>query len=147
MSKFDVSNISVSGEYVDFQTGHFDDFEQFKIDRQELKSLGKSKLTLLVCLYQLRQVTVILLSLGEMLGREKQSKPSLSDLKSKNQALNLAQVIFNDLKSAWIKKNCVPKLINRLQRFNLLFLSVTRFSDLCDKKNILDKNKDTKSFT
>ena len=100
MSKFDVSNISVSGEYVDFQTGHFDDFEQFKIDRQELKSLGKSKLTLLVCLYQLRQVTVILLSLGEMLGREKQSKPSLSDLKSKNQALNLAQVIFNDLKSA-----------------------------------------------
>ena len=35
--------------------------------------------------------------------------------------------------------------INRLQRFNLLFLALTHFSDFCDK--IKYKNKDTKSIT
>ena len=30
-SKSDISGFSMSGD-IDFQTGHFDDFEQFKID-------------------------------------------------------------------------------------------------------------------
>ena len=31
-------------------------------------------------------------------------------------------------------KNWVPQLINRHQRLNLLFLSVARFFELCEKK-------------
>ena len=33
MSKFDVSRFSLTGD-IDFQTGHFSDFEQFKINIQ-----------------------------------------------------------------------------------------------------------------
>ena len=40
---------------------------------------------------------------------------------------------FSMTQSAGIK-NWVPHYINRLQGFSVLFLSVTRFSDLCDNK-------------
>ena len=55
-----------------------------------------------------------------MLGHKKQSKPSPFDKKSKNNASD-QQKSFSVIQ--W----------DRLQKFNLLFLSVTLFSDLCDK--------------
>ena len=80
LSKSDVSSFSMTR---DFQTGNFAAFKQFKIDshfanfRQlkvdpncsSLLTLGRS---------------VILLTLGKTLGREKQSKPSPFDKKIKN---------------------------------------------------------------
>ena len=58
----------------------------------------------------------------------KKSKPSPFDKKLKNHT-----------KDQWLSQwesrtGWVSQLINRLQRFNLLFLSVTCFSDLSDKK-------------
>ena len=61
-----------------------------------------------------------------------QSKPSPFDKNFKNHVKDLTQVIFNDSISG-NQYNLVLQLLNRLQRFNLLFLSVTRFSDLRDK--------------
>ena len=41
LSEFDVSSFSYDWRYVDFQTGHFADFKQFKIDTHFL-NLGTS---------------------------------------------------------------------------------------------------------
>ena len=49
--------------YAHFQTSHFADFEQFKVDSY-FANFGQVKLTLFV-LYDFVQVTVILLSLGK----------------------------------------------------------------------------------
>ena len=57
-------------------------------------TFDKSNLTLLVYFYKLWQVKIILLSLGKTVGREKQSKLSQFHKNFKNQARNLAQVIF-----------------------------------------------------
>ena len=81
---------------------------------------------------KLGMATIILLTLGKTLDQEKQSKPSPFDKKFKNQAVDLAKVIFNDSVSCKIK-NWVPQLINSLQVFNLLLLSITHFTDLCNK--------------
>ena len=68
---------------IDFQTGHFADFEHFKID-SSLTDFGKvnidptgSFLLLWGCLSNFTE-------LGKMLGREKQSKYSPFDKKFKN---------------------------------------------------------------
>ena len=53
---------------------------------------------------------------------------------------------FSMIQSVGIK-NWVPQLIIRLQRFNILFLFVQVFLICATKKNMLDKNKDTKCFT
>ena len=53
MSKFDVSSFSVTGDiyiYIYFQTSHFADFEEFKVDIN-LLTLGKFKLTLFSTFY------------------------------------------------------------------------------------------------
>ena len=52
LSEFDVSSFSYDWRYVDFQTGHFADFKQFKIDIHFL-NLGASKWILLVLFYLL----------------------------------------------------------------------------------------------
>ena len=61
----------MTGDHVDFQTGHFADFGQVKFD---------SSCLLLLTL----GMSVILQSLGKMLGCKKQSKPSPFDKKVKN---------------------------------------------------------------
>ena len=121
--------------YVDFQTGHFADFGHFKID-SHLVVFGQVKIDPTFSFLLTLGRSVILLSLGKMLGLKKQSKLSPFNKKCKNHPLGLAQVIFNDLISLNQELGSpVNKLdlINRLQRFNLLFLSVTCFSDLCNK--------------
>ena len=51
MSKFDVSSFSVTGDIcIYFQTSHFADFEEFKVDIN-LLTLGKFKLTLFSTFY------------------------------------------------------------------------------------------------
>ena len=82
----------------DFQTDNFADFVLFKIyshfaDFQQVKI--DPNLTLNWPLLVLDR-SVTLLTLGRTLGREKRSKPSPFDKKFKNQAQDLAQVIFND---------------------------------------------------
>ena len=52
LSEFDVFSFSYDWRYVDFQTGHFADFKQFKIDIHFL-NLGASKWILLVLFYLL----------------------------------------------------------------------------------------------
>ena len=52
LSEFDVSSFSYDWRYLDFQTGHFADFKQFKIDTHFL-NLGTSKWTLLILFYLL----------------------------------------------------------------------------------------------
>ena len=52
LSEFDVFSFSYDWRYVDFQTGHFADFKQFKIDTHFL-NLGVSKWTLLILFYLL----------------------------------------------------------------------------------------------
>ena len=52
LSEFDVSSFSYDWRYLDFQTGHFADFKQFKIDTHFL-NLGVSKWTLLILFYLL----------------------------------------------------------------------------------------------
>ena len=91
-------------------------------------TLGKTKLTLLVYFYCFGQATVILLSLGKTVGCRKQSKPSLSDKKLGSGTRYFQWFNQQESRTGW-----VPQLINRLQVFNLLFLSVTWFSDLCRK--------------
>ena len=122
--KFDVSSLFHDWRYIDFETGHFFDLSSSKL-MVILLTLGKSKLTLLVHFNGFGQATVILLSLGKTLGPEKQFKLSPFDKKFKNHAWDLAQVIFNDSISG--NQELGSQLINKLQRFNLLFLFVTRF--------------------
>ena len=57
---------------IDFQTGHFADFDQFKVDSHSA-TLGKSKIDPTRSYYWLWP-TVILVSLGKTLGCKKQSK-------------------------------------------------------------------------
>ena len=90
-----------------------------------MQTLGKSKLALLVHLNEFGQATVILPSLGKMLGHEKQSKHSQYHKKFKNNAWDLAQVIFNDSISG--NAELGSQLITKFQKFNILFLFVTHF--------------------
>ena len=91
------------------------------LDLSFLLTLSKSEKTLLVSFYCFGQVTVILLSLDK--------------------TLVIFKVIFNDS-----IRFSQQELINRLWRFNLLFLSVAGFPDL-HYKNMHDMNEDTTSFT
>ena len=98
-----------------------------------LVTLGKSKLTLLVYFYWHWAGHSYFTEFGQDI-RSWETIQTLSDKKFKNDAYDLAQVIFNDS----ISRNQDPAsgLITSLQRFSLLFLSVTCFSDLCDKMKI-----------
>ena len=78
-----------------------------------------------------------LLNLGKTLGHEN----NLTN--NSRTAHGIWHKSFSMVQSAGIK-NWVPQLINRLQNFNYLCLSVTCFFDLYDKKNVHDKNKDKK---
>ena len=134
LPKFDVSSFSMAGD-IYFQTGQFAALSSSKL-MAILLTLGKSKLTLLIYFHYFGQIISILLSLGKMLSCKKtiqtQSKPSPFDKNFKNHLKDLTQVIFNDSISG-NQYNLVLQLLNRLHRFNLLFLSVTCFSDLRDK--------------
>ena len=77
--------------YIDFQTGHLADLEQFKID-----SLFAEYRQVKTDPTDFWQVTFILLSLSKTYGHEKQSKPFSFNKKFKNHAFSLAQVISND---------------------------------------------------
>ena len=68
---FDVSSFSVTGD-IDFETGHFASFEQFKIDLY-FANFGQAKIDPFVVFYYFGQVTAILLYLGKTYC-EKQAK-------------------------------------------------------------------------
>ena len=114
----------------DFQIDHFATVSSAKLIFIFL-TLGKSKLILLIIFLYFGQVTVILLSLGNTLGHEKQSKPTPFDKKSRT-THRIWYKSFSRIQSAGVK-NWVPQSINRFQSFTLLFLFVTRFSDFCNK--------------
>ena len=117
LSKFDDSSFSMTWDIYTFSNW---------------SSLGKSKWCLLVHFYLLwagQLFSVILLTLGKALG----AKNNPSHFWQKIQELRIGSgTSLSIIQSAGIK-NWVPHLINRLQRFNILFLSITGFSDLCDK--------------
>ena len=68
---------------INSQTGHFTDFEQFKIDSYFAKF---QNWFILFVFNDVGQVRVILMTLGKSLDRENQSQPSPFDKKFKNQA-------------------------------------------------------------
>ena len=72
---------------------------------------------------------VIWLTLGKTLGHEKLPKSSLK--KNSRTTGRMWHKSFSMIQSAGIQ-NWVPQLIIKLERFNLLFLSVTGLYDLCD---------------
>ena len=116
--------------YIDCQTGDFSDLEQLKVDSHSA-SLGKSKLILLAYFSDFGQVTIIFLSLDKPLGCKKQSKLPLT--KNSGTTHRVWHKSFSKIQSAGIK-NWVPQLISRFQRLSLSFVSVTRFSDLSNKR-------------
>ena len=74
---------------LDFQTGPFSDFEQFKLNSHFDPTCFDPILIQLIVLVQFSdfgQVAVILLSLGKMLSCKKQFKPPLFDNKFRNHA-------------------------------------------------------------
>ena len=75
LSKFDASRFSMT-VVVYSQTGHFADFEKFKID-SHFADFGHVKIDLFV-FTDFGQVTVILVSLGKKLDHKKQTEPSLT---------------------------------------------------------------------
>ena len=87
--KFDVSGL--------YMTGDIWIFKLFISKFMVILLLWASQNWLyLFVLTEFGPATFILLSLGKMLGRGKQSKPTLFDKKFKNDAWDLAQVIFNE---------------------------------------------------
>ena len=97
---------------------HFADIRQVKIDP------NCSPFT------DFGQVIVILLGLGKTLGHEKQSKPSLFDKKIQEPCIGSGTSHFHSITG---NQELGSSVNNRLQRFGLLFLFVTCFSDFCDK--------------
>ena len=88
---------------------------------------GSENWLYLFILMKFGQLTVILLGLCKTLGLEKQCKPFPFDKKFKNHPCDLAQVIFNDSISG--NQELGSQLINKLQKFNLLFIFLTGFVD------------------
>ena len=66
---------------MDFQTSHFDDFEQFKVDIY-FANFGQVKIHTFGSFLHFGQVTVILVSLGKTC-RKKQFKPTPFDKNSR----------------------------------------------------------------
>ena len=65
VSKFDVSGFSVTGDiYIDFQTSHFADFEQFKVDIY-IANFGQVKIDSIRSFLLTLDRSVILLSLDK----------------------------------------------------------------------------------
>ena len=79
------------------------------------------------------QVSVFLQNLGKTLDRRKQSKLSLSDKKIQEPDIGSGKSHFQWFSQWESRTSWVLQLINRLQKFNLLLLSATLFSDLCNK--------------
>ena len=122
---FDVSSFSMTG-YINFQTDHFANFEQFKID-SHFANFGQVWIDPTRVVLLTLRMSVILMSLSKT-GCEKQSKTSPFDKK-----IGPAISHFQSFSQQQSRTGCVPQLINTPQRLNVLFLSVTLFSNVCDK--------------
>ena len=115
--------------YIQFQTGHFPNFEQFEIDSHSA-TLVKSRLILCVYFNTLNK-SVILLSFSKMLDCEKQSKPPTLD-KSSGTTHRVWYKAFSMIQSTKIK-NWIPQLISRLERVSLWIPFCNTFFDLSHK--------------
>ena len=112
--------------YINFQTDHFANFEQFKID-SHFANFGQVWIDPTRVVLLTLRMSVILMSLSKT-GCEKQSKTSPFDKK-----IGPAISHFQSFSQQQSRTGCVPQLINTPQRLNVLFLSVTLFSNVCDK--------------
>ena len=113
LSKFDDSSFSVTENIQIFKLVILQTLSSPKLIFI-LLTLGKSKLILFILFLWLWTGHSYLMSLGNILGHRKQSKPTSFDKKIKRTN----------------NKNWVPQSINS---FTLLFLFVTCFSEFCDK--------------
>ena len=121
LRKFDVSSFSVTGDIWIFKLVILLTLSSSKLIFI-LLTLDKWRLTLFALFYYFGQVRVILLSLSKTC-HEKQAK------KTQEPRTRSGTSYFQ-----W--RNGIQKLvssINRLQRLSFLFLSVTWYSDFCDK--------------
>ena len=112
--------------YVDFQTGHFADFEQFKVG---------------IHFANFEQVQVkidpvhfflLTLNMSQLFYWVWAGHATKNNTKYSRTTHRIWHKSFSMIQSAGIK-NWFPQSINRLLRFSLLFLSITHFSDFCDK--------------
>ena len=83
-------------------------------------TFGKSKVTLIVHLYKLWAGHIYSTEFGQDIGPRKTTRHRIWP-----NSFSMIQ---------WaVTKNWISQLINRLQGFNLLLLSITHFADLCGK--------------
>ena len=107
----------------DFQTRHFADFEQFKVIY--FANFGQVKIDPI-------RFFLLTLDRSELFYCVWVRHTAKSDPKNSRTTNRIWHKLFSMIESGGIK-NWFPESINRLQRFSLLFLSVPRFSDFCDK--------------
>ena len=110
-----------NSRYIDFQIGHFAEFEQFKTE--------PSKLTLLVLFFWLCTGQVILLSLGKILAAKNNSNRRRL-IKNSRMTHRIWHKSFSMIQSAGIR-NWFPQSINKLQRFSLFISFCNTFFWLC----------------
>ena len=120
--------------YVHFQTGH-DDFEQIGIDSHfavfGLVKIDPVKIELFI-FTDFGQVTVILQLLYWVWARRLIMKNNPNPLRlTKNP--RTTQFLSSTSYFQWLNQPESRTGFPRFQRFSLLFLSVTRFSNLCDR--------------
>ena len=116
--------------YIDFQTGHFVDFVQFKVDIH-FANFGQVKIDS-ICFFLLTLERSQLLYWVWARHAAINNPHLLHLIKNSRTTHRIWDMSFSMIQSAGIM-NWFPQSINRLQMFSLLFLSVAGFSDLCDK--------------
>ena len=111
---------------MDFQAGHFAAFEQFKID-SHFANFGQVKINPTCSTILLWEGHGYFTEFGQDIRPRKQSN-LLRLTKNSRTTHRIWHKLFSIIRSVGIK-NWVPQLINKLQMFSLLFLSIARFSD------------------
>ena len=113
--------------YIDFETGHFTDFEHFKVDIH-FANFGQVKIDP-ICSFLLTLNRLQLMNLGKTC-HNKNPNPALLIRNSRTRH-RIWHKPFLTIQSAGIK-NLFPQSVNRFQRFSLISFC-NMFSDVCEK--------------
>ena len=124
------SKFAVDWRYSDFQTGHFAEFKQFKVDIH-FADIGQVTIDPTHSLFlTLDRSQLFYWVWAKQAAKNNPNRHCL--IKNSRTTHRIWYKSFSMIQSAGIK-NWGPQSIKRLQSFSLLFLFVTRFSDFCDK--------------
>ena len=125
------SKFAVDWRYSYFQTGHFAEFKQFKVDIH-FADIGQVTIDPTHSLFlTLDRSQLFYWVWVKQAAKNNPNRHCL--IKNSRTTHRIWYKSFSMIQSAGIK-NWGPQSIKRLQSFSLLFLFVTRFSDFCDNK-------------